>query len=370
MIDTKEFYDHLLRKGLSFFTGVPDSLLKDICACITENSSTKDHIIAANEGNAVAVAAGRYLSTGMPGVVYMQNSGLGNAANPLLSLADREVYGIPMLLIIGWRGEPGTKDEPQHVKQGKITLPMLDAMEIPYLILDDNYREQTDRCCKLMRDQQCPVAIIVRSGTFAPYGRAVSPGRYMLTREEALSSLINAIGNDGFVVSTTGKTSRELFELRERNGQGHSNDLLTVGSMGHTASIAFGMSLGTEKNVYCVDGDGSFLMHTGGLAVIAKNAGKNFKYIMMNNGAHESVGGQPTVAFDIDAEGILKAAGFERTYTASTNEEIEKNMARMKEEGKSALIILIRQGSRKDLGRPTVSPKDNKSALMEKIRSE
>ena len=369
MIDAKEFYDHLVSRGLSFFTGVPDSLLKYMCACITENSSTKDHIIAANEGNAVAIAAGRYLSTGMPGVVYMQNSGLGNAVNPLLSLADEEVYSIPMLLIIGWRGEPGTKDEPQHIKQGTVTLPMLDAIGMPYLILDDNYREQIDRCCKLMRGQKRPAAIIVRSGTFAPYGQAASPGRHTLTREEALHEVLSAVGDDGFVVSTTGKTSRELFEMREMNGQGHSNDLLTVGSMGHTASIAFGMSLGTEKNVYCIDGDGSFLMHMGGLAVIAKNAGKNFRYVMMNNGAHESVGGQPTVAFDMDAEGVLRAAGFEKVYTASTGGEIEKHMARMKEDGKSALIVLIRQGSRKDLGRPTASPKDNKAALMEKIRS-
>ncbi|MDR0790918.1 MAG: phosphonopyruvate decarboxylase, partial [Methanomassiliicoccaceae archaeon] len=324
---------------------------------------------AANEGNAVAIAAGRYLSTGRPGVVYMQNSGIGNAVNPLLSMADEEVYSIPMLLIIGWRGEPGIKDEPQHVKQGKVTLSLLEAMGIPYVILDENYREQIDRCHDLMIKNQAPVAMMVRQGTFDRYD--ADNGKedmFTITREEALKAIINTLSDDEFVVSTTGKTSRELFELREMNGHGHSNDFLTVGSMGHTASIALGLSLGTEKNIYCIDGDGSFLMHTGGFAVISQNARKNLKYIMINNGAHESVGGQPTVALDIDVGGILRTAGFRKVYTASTEKEIMEHMASLREEGLSALIIYTKQGARNDLGRPTTTPHDNRSALMKKIR--
>ncbi len=368
MIDTKEFYNYLLQKDLSFFVGVPDSLLKNLCACIKENSSSKNNIIAANEGNAIAMAAGYHMSSGKYGVVYMQNSGLGNTVNPLLSLADEEVYNIPMLLVIGWRGEPGKKDEPQHKKQGKVTLPLLEAMGIDYKILETDYQKQIDECYDYMKKTNKPIALIVKKGLFSEYKLAKSKPLYDMTREEALSYVLKELQEDDFVVSTTGKTSREIFELREKYGQGHANDFLTVGSMGHTASIAFGMSLNTEKNVYCIDGDGSFLMHMGGFAVIAQNAGKNFKYILINNGAHESVGGQPTVAFDIDIAQILKAVGFKNVYKATTKEEIIEGMKHLKSSLLEALIIYTKQGSREDLGRPTTTPIENKEALMKKIR--
>ena len=265
MVNTKEFYDYLNSKGMDFFAGVPDSLLKDLCACIKENSESSNNIITANEGNAVAIACGRYLSTSKIGVVYMQNSGLGNTVNPLLSLTDEDVYRVPELLIIGYRGEPGVHDEPQHVKQGKLTLPLLETMGIEYQILNENFKDQIDTAYSYMRETLKPYAIVVKKGTFSNYKLAKKNNDYPMTREESLEEILGSLNEDDFVVSTTGKTSREIFEIRERRNEGHGNDFLTVGSMGHTSSIALGMSLGTNKKVYCIDGDGSFIMHMGAI---------------------------------------------------------------------------------------------------------
>lgn len=368
MINTKDFYEYLLNKELDFFAGVPDSLLKDLCSCVKDNSDNKNNIITANEGNAIAVASGYHLSSGKFGVVYMQNSGIGNAVNPLLSLADEEVYSIPMLLIVGWRGEPNTKDEPQHKKQGKVTLSMFQTMGIETVILEENYKVQIDCCYNYMKNNNKPIAIIVQKDTFAEYKSEQEMSKYTLTRECALENIINKLNDDDFVVSTTGKTSREIFEIREKNNQDHSKDFLTVGSMGHTSSIAFGMSINTDKNIYCIDGDGSFLMHLGSLPVIAQNANSNFKYILINNGVHESVGGQPTVAFDIKIDEILKAVGFKNVFEATTENEINDSMDSLKNSNVlSALIIYTKQGSRKDLGRPTISTIDNKLSFMGKL---
>ncbi len=367
MIDTRQFYDTLVSRGLDFFTGVPDSLLKNLCACITENSPRELNIIAANEGNAAAMALGYHLSTGKYGVVYMQNSGEGNIVNPLMSLADEDVYSVPMLLIIGWRGEPGVKDEPQHVKQGKVTIPLLDAMGVKNEVLGDNWSEQLDECIAYMQQTNRPCALVVRKGAFSEYSMKKTKADLPLTREDALGVILGELTDDDFVVSTTGKTSREVFELREARGQGHSNDFLTVGGMGHTASIAFGAALGTDKNVWCIDGDGSFLMHMGGFAVIAQNAPANFKYIINNNGAHESVGGQPTVGMDINIPAVLLAVGFKTVVEARTEQEIADGMKILNENRLAAMVVYTRQGSRDDLGRPTTTPQQNKQDMMAKF---
>lgn len=367
MINTKEFYDYLISNALDFFTGVPDSLLADICSCIRKHSPENRNIIAANEGNAVGIACGYHIATGHVGVVYMQNSGEGNAVNPLLSIADEEVYSIPLLLMIGWRGEPGTKDEPQHKKQGKVTLALLDAMGIEYEILQDDYRPQIDRAVRYMKACSKPFAIVVRKGTFSPFKTEPARTDYPLSREDALKFVLDCIPEEDFIVSTTGKTSREIFEIREARGQSHAGDFLTVGGMGHTSSIALGMSLGTGRNVYCIDGDGSFIMHMGSFGVTADKAGANFKYILNNNGAHESVGGQPTVGFKIDTPAVLRAVGFQHVMTAETPEEITAAMEQLARVRLGALIIYTHQGSRDDLGRPTVSPADNKKAMMQRF---
>ena len=369
MVDTVKFYDYLINNGLDFFTGVPDSLLKELCSCIKDKSDAKHNIIAANEGNAVGLAAGYHLSTGKLGVVYMQNSGEGNAVNPLLSLADPKVYSIPMLLIIGWRGEPGVHDEPQHVKQGEVTLKLLEAMDIEYRVLSDDFESDLNQMISLAKENNKPVALVIRKGTFSKFSPINKEKAVMgeLLREEALEVILENIGDDP-VVSTTGKESREIFEIRERKNQGHGHDFLTVGSMGHTSSIAVGVSIGTDKDVWCLDGDGSFIMHMGGLAVAGQSAGDNFKYIINNNAAHESVGGQPTVSNKIDIKAILVACGFAKTYEARTKEEIASAIKQMKKDGRCALILYTKQGSRDDLGRPTTTPIQNKESYMKQFK--
>ncbi len=364
MIDPQAFYDYLKSKDIDLFAGVPDSLLASLCACIKENSDKTHNIICANEGNAIAVASGYHLASGKYGCVYMQNSGLGNAVNPLLSLCDKAVYSIPLLMIVGWRGQPGTKDEPQHVTQGRLTLGLLETLGIKYVVLTDDYQTIIDDCVAYMQREKQPIALVVEKGTFQDYS---SPGLvtdFQLTREAALEVILDQLGPDDFIVSTTGKTSREIFEIREARHQDHSRDFLTVGSMGHTASIGFGMSLASDKAIYVIDGDGSFLMHLGCFPVIAQVAKKNFKYILNNNGAHESVGGQPTVALAIDVAGMLQAAGFKTIYSAFTAREIEGALAKMKDESLCALVLYTKVGSRDDLGRPTKSPQENKEELM------
>lgn len=370
MIDTLKFYEYL--KGCSFdiFTGVPDSLLKDFCKCISEHEDNRHNIICANEGNSVAIASGYHLSTGKYGIVYMQNSGLGNAINPLLSLVDPKVYSIPMLLIIGWRGEPNVHDEPQHVKQGEITLETLSVCDIPYFVLEDDYKNSLKNLIQLMKNESRPVAVVVRKGTFFydSIDTQKQPIRYSLSREKSLEVMLDTISNEDFIVTTTGKTSRELFELREKRKEDHNHDFLTVGSMGHTSSIALGLALGTKHNVWCYDGDGSFLMHMGSAAINASIAPKNFKYIVNNNGAHESVGNQPTVGFKIDIKTILKGCGYEHIYEANNEKDVINAIKNMNDEDKSALIIFTKSGSRDDLGRPTISPTDNKKCLMKEIK--
>jgi len=270
MISCKKFYDYLAKGEIDFFTGVPDSLLKDICAYVSDNAPQKRNIIAANEGNAVALAAGYYLATGKIGLVYMQNSGLGNAVNPLTSLADPEVYSVPMLLLIGWRGEPGVKDEPQHVKMGKVTLNLLETLGMPYRILDEDYENKINDAIEYMKNNKAPYALVVKKGVFEEYKlQKKVKTNYELNREGAIKTVVQLLDEMDVVVSTTGKTSRELFELRDSNKQGHEKDFLTVGSMGHSSSIALGIALEKpNRNVYCFDGDGALIMHMGALSTI------------------------------------------------------------------------------------------------------
>lgn len=367
MVNCKYFYDTLSKNGIDFFTGVPDSLLKDFCAYVTDNTPSNQNIIAANEGNAIALATGYYLATGKIGLVYMQNSGLGNAINPLTSLADSDVYSIPMLLLVGWRAEPNVKDEPQHVKMGKIMLGMLENIGIPYKILDENYEEIIKEAKEYMIKNKAPYAIVVRKGTFDEYKlKNKSEINFKLDREEALKLIVPLLNEKDIIISTTGTTSRELFELREANKQGHEKDFLTVGSMGHSSSIALGIALEKpNKTVYCFDGDGALIMHMGALAVIGSLKPKNFKHIVFNNFAHDSVGGQPTAAFNIDIPAIAKANGYSATFSAETKEEIIQKIKKIKEmNGPVLLEIKINKGARKDLGRPTTTPIKNKEEFM------
>lgn len=370
MIDVKNIYDTFLSSGVDFFAGVPDSLLKNICAYITDNAPRQKHVIAANEGAAVGIAAGYYMASGKTPLVYMQNSGLGNTVNPLLSLADEKVYSLPLLLMIGWRGEPGTKDEPQHKKQGEVTLELLEAMKIPYIILDleeDKALAQIHDVVVSAKTKSIPHAIVIRKDLFVKYKlQNESRNDYPISREEALKLVVDHLREDDIVVSTTGKLSRELFEYRETKGQGHEKDFLTVGSMGHSSSIALGIAIEKpERKVYCLDGDGSFIMHMGAISNIGDLSPKNFYHVVFNNGAHESVGGQPTLGFQLDIADIAKASGYKAVFVVVDSEQLVSIMLRIQAMSGPILIeIRVKIDSRDNLGRPNRAPIENKECFM------
>lgn len=376
MILPEYFYNTLRGMGIDFYTGVPDSLLKDICAYITDHADRKNNIIAANEGGAVGLAAGYHLATGNIPVVYMQNSGLGNTVNPLMSLTDGDVYRIPVLLVIGWRGEPGVHDEPQHVKQGKTTLPLLDAMEIRHEIMSGDEAElerQLDGGVRYMKETGRAFALVVRKGTFAKYKlQNGTHNPYDMEREEAIKAVAGAMGGKDIVVSTTGKISRELFEHRTATGEGHSRDFLTVGSMGHASQIALGIAMNCPgRNVYCFDGDGAAIMHMGGMGIVASMLPGNFYHIVFNNGAHDSVGGQPTIGFGIDLPKIAEGCGYKTVMSVDTRSELDAILPSLTTRPAPLLLeIKVKKGSRDDLGRPTTTPVENKEALMSFLEEE
>lgn len=373
MINVKDIFDLLKENNVNCFCGVPDSLLKDFCAYVTDNTTQKEHTITANEGNAIGLAAGHFLATGNPALVYMQNSGIGNCVNPLLSLTDEEVYNIPILMFIGWRGEPDKKDEPQHIKQGKVTDKLLEAMGIKYSIMPDNFEEAKkliQEAFLYMKETNCPYAFMIRKGTFEKYtliNKKKSP--YTLVREDAIETVIKSLKETDVIVSTTGHISREVYETRNRLGQTHKQDFLTVGSMGHSSSIALGIALEKPgRMVYCFDGDGAFLMHEGATGVNASKDLKNFKHIVFNNEAHDSVGSQPTIAGQINISQIALNSGYKKVYSVSTKEDLINILPEfISNEYTSLLEIKVKCGARADLGRPKEKPWENKKLFMENL---
>ena len=370
MIRPKFFIEALREKGIDCFAGVPDSLLKNICAYITDHFDTAHNIIAANEGAAVGLAAGHYLATGQPACVYMQNSGEGNIINPLASLTDQEVYNIPVLLLIGWRGRPGVHDEPQHVKQGKVTTGLLNVMGVNYEVLskeEDKAAKQIEKAAQALANKEV-VALVIEKDTFEDYKlQNVEINDLTMSREEAIQTVATALGEKDCIVSTTGMISRELFEYRAAMNQGHERDFLTVGSMGHASQIALGIALAQpERTVWCFDGDGATIMHMGSMAIVANKAPKNYVHVVFNNGAHDSVGGQPTVGLKIDLPAVAKAVGYRACYTVETKEYLAEILDKVKaQEGPILLEVKVKKGNRKDLGRPTTTPIQNKEALMQ-----
>ena len=373
MIRPEYFIEQLRENGIDCFAGVPDSLLKNICAYITDHCDARHNIIAANEGAAVGIAAGHYLATGQPACVYMQNSGEGNIINPLASLTDPEVYNIPVLLLIGWRGKPGVHDEPQHVKQGKVTTGLLNVMGINYDVLskeEEKAGKQIEKAVRALRNREV-YALVIEKDTFEDYKlQNVEKNDLTMTREEAIQTVAAALGDKDCIVSTTGMISRELFEYRAAMNQGHERDFLTVGSMGHASQIALGIAMAQpERRVWCFDGDGAAIMHMGSMAIVASKEPKNYVHVVFNNGAHDSVGGQPTVGLHIDLTAVAKAVRYRNAYSVSTEEELEEILPLVKEqEGPTLLEICVKKGNRKDLGRPTTTPIQNKEALMDFLK--
>jgi phosphonopyruvate decarboxylase len=373
----RRLIDALAECGVSLYVGVPDSILKDVIAYAAaqsrESTSRVRHVVAANEGAAIALGAGHYLATHEVPVVYMQNSGLGNAVNPLTSLADPEVYGIPMLLLIGWRGEPGRKDEPQHLSLGGKTIGLLDTLQIPHAIIDSStdFGTVARKAIMVARETSRPYALVVRAKTFKTYHvRSEDPRSYSLTRESALDLVLSAIGETAIVVSTTGKLSRELFEYRERLAQERDGDFFMLGAMGLASQLALGVAAAKPaKEVYCLDGDGAVIMHMGAMAIIGGTAPRNFRHIIFNNGAHDSVGGQATVGFKIDFGVIAAGCGYTHCCKAQTEGEIAGAMRTLgSEPGPTLLEIRVNKGARENLGRPSASPLEAKRRFMEFLR--
>lgn len=373
MIRPQFFYDTLASYGVDFYAGVPDSLLKNLCAYITDHADVAHNIIAANEGAAVGLAAGHYLATGKPACVYMQNSGEGNIINPIASLTDPEVYNIPVLLLIGWRGRPGVHDEPQHVKQGKVTTGLLNVMGINFDVLskeEDKAEKQIAKAIEALQRNEV-YAIVIEKDTFEDYKlQNAEANDLTMSREEAIQTVAAALGERDVIVSTTGMISRELFEYRVKMNQGHECDFLTVGSMGHASQIALGIALAKQdRRVWCFDGDGAAIMHMGSMAIVASKQPKNYIHVVFNNGAHDSVGGQPTVGLKIDLPAIANAVGYKRAFSVSEKSQLTKAIEEVKNTKETTLLeIKVKKGNRKDLGRPTTTPIQNKEALMEFLK--
>lgn len=360
--------------GADFFTGVPDSQLKALCNYLisTYGIDAKHHVIAANEGNCTGIAAGYHLATGKVPVVYMQNSGEGNIINPVASLMNDKVYGIPCIFVVGWRGEPGVHDEPQHIYQGEVTVKLLEDMDVKtYIISKETTEEElesvmVDFNALLANGKQ--VAFVVRKGALEFNGKVEYKNDNKMVREDIIRHIADVTGEDP-IVSTTGKASRELFEIREANNQGHQYDFLTVGSMGHSSSIAFGIaSQKADKKIWIIDGDGAVLMHMGSMALIGANAPKNVVHIVINNGAHETVGGQPTVAASIDFVGLAKSLGYPNAISVNSFDDFDKALYDAKNKSELSLIeVKCSIGARDDLGRPTTTAKENKENFMKYI---
>lgn len=369
MLAPSDYLRVLTDAGVTFFTGVPDSLLKEFCACVTTTLKPEDHLIAANEGASVGLAIGHYLGTGSLPLVYLQNSGLGNTVNPLMSLASPEVYGTPMLLLLGWRGEPGKKDEPQHVHQGRVMIKLLEDMDLPVVVLSDDIVEaevQTKAAAQKARDISGPVALVVKKNTFDKYSASKAEANLPMGREEAIIAAAEVLEDNAAVICTTGMPSRELFEFRARNEAGHHRDFLTVGGMGHASQIALGLAMAQPaRPVYCFDGDGAALMHMGSMAITGQSNAKNLIHLVFNNGVHGSVGGQPTVGFNIDMPQIATACGYLTAKRVTTKEDLQKSIISSRlTDGVTFIEVRVRPGNRADIGRPTSTPLENKVAMM------
>jgi phosphonopyruvate decarboxylase len=374
MIAPENLYNFLEQQGINFYTGVPDSLLKYFLKFIQDRSKEGDHIITANEGLAIALASGYHFRTGKLPVVYLQNSGLGNIINPLTSLADKEMYAVPMLLVIGWRGRPGTNDEPQHVKMGKVTVPLLETMEVPYYILDTDetltFKKIAEALTLALKEQQ-PVALLVPEKIFEKYTGADDPGMYTLYREEVLKKIIEHLSGSETVICTTGKTGREFYEQNLIAEKKITKYFLSAGAMGHAGHIALGMKHRSNEKVILLDGDGALLMHMGSLPTNARLVKDNFIHVVINNGCHESVGGQPTEGFFADCCAIAEACGYRETTSITDDDELKHWLSNGLLASKVQFVeIRTNKISRADLGRPAGNPIDWKNDFMSALKRE
>ena len=373
-MDVIKFINLIRNCNVDFYAGVPDSQLKPLCDyLINTYGISKNHVITANEGNAVALAAGHHLSTGKIPCVYLQNSGIGNIINPVASLLNSKVYGIPCIFVVGWRGEPNVHDEPQHIFQGEVTLKLLEVMDIDYIVIDKNstisdLESKLIEFKSLLNDGKS-VAFVVKKGALSYHEKVNYKSNNSTLREEIIRHITDASNKD-IIVSTTGKTSRELFEIRDQNGQEHKCDFLTVGSMGHSSSIALGIALNKPTTrVWCIDGDGGAIMHMGAMAVIGSKSPNNYIHVLINNEAHESVGGQPTVSNTINFGQVALGCGYKVSYHATDINELDDILSKIVDkQGPIFIEVKSAIGSRDNLGRPTTTPIENKTEFMQYLK--
>ena len=368
------FLGALRDHGVTFFTGVPDSYLHGFCTLLRETAERNDNVICANEGNAIGVAVGHYLATGEMPLVYMQNSGEGNAVNPLASLACEEMLSVPMILLIGWRGDPYHKDHVQHKLQGEATPLILDDLGIAHLTLPDDeegVRETVAQSVDRARERHAPVGILVPKGILngtKTFG--VEDGDYP-SRWEAIDAVIDAIPSDAICCASTGRAARELYYVRESRGEGHACDYLNVGSMGHNSSVALGMALAhPDRQVVVLDGDAAVIMHMGSLAVEGQYAPRNLLRVTLNNAQHESVGGQPSAGRTTNLTGVAAACGYATVEfgPAISTGDIAAAIAELSKADRPAFLdVYIRSGIRKGLPGLEVDPRAMRDGLMEEL---
>jgi len=378
MIDPFDLFNYLKHKGIEFFAGVPDSLLKSLCGCISQNTVIgKNHFITPNEGLAVSLATGYFLATGNIPMVYMQNSGIGNMVNPVTSLTNEEIFGIPILYFIGWRGKPGQIDEPQHKKQGQITQDLLETIGINSFLVTQNMSmndlvDLFEHNYDSIISSNKSMALIIEKGTFSDYPFEKFKNDYQISREHAINTILKSLSERDIIVSTTGKISREVYDFREFNNQNHKQDFLTVGSMGHSSMIALGIAKHKPKHkVFCLDGDGAVIMHMGSLALIGSSSAENLVHIILNNSAYESVGGQPTIANHIDFCKVALSCGYKNAFIVDSLPDLQEILTNIKElNGPTIIDVHVSIGSRKDLSRPATPPNVNKQIFMSFLNSD
>ena len=364
MVDQEKLFSSLQELGVHFFTGVPDSLLNDFCLYLCRNYDKAHHVMAANEGNAVGIAAGHYIATGDIPVVYMQNSGIGNATNPLLSLAHQTVYSVPMILVIGWRGDPAVKDHAQHKKQGELTPILMKDMDIPYEILDDE-NTVIDKFCwayNKAKELSAPVALIAKKGILTQKEKHQEyPESTLMNREEAISAVIDVFGSDAIYLATTGRATRELHEQLKLKGIADGHEFLNVGSMGHVSSVGLGMAIARpDRRIVVFDGDAAAVMHMGSLATIGRYQPKNLIHIVLNNGVNESVGGQPSAGYVINLTEVAEGCGYcTPGHAVETKEEL-RHIINGNSEVETPLLIdvHVRQGIRQDMPKLDVNHRE------------
>lgn len=373
MVNQAQLFEALDKLGVKFFTGVPDSLLNDFCLYLVNNIPDGQHVMAANEGNAIAIAAGNYMATGNIPVVYMQNSGIGNATNPLLSLTHDCVYGIPMILVIGWRGDPSINDHAQHKKQGELTPVLMSDMDIPYEILDadDTVVDKFTWAVNKAKEISSPVALIAKKAILTQKEKKQTyADSKLMNREEAVAAVVDVLGEDAIYLGTTGRATREVHEQLIAHNIGEGHEWQNVGSMGHVSSVGLGLALARpDKRIVVFDGDAAAVMHMGALATNCRYKAGNMLHIVLNNGVNESVGGQPSAGYLIDLTTVAKACGYRTVgHAVETKEELQQ-IVRENQSGKMPLFIdvHVRQGIRSDMPKLNIDHKAQKEALMRNL---